>query len=173
MTNIELCLNAIKVIFTDKGVISVCATVVGVLIGFALSQWVAYKTRKRKLKAHWSAIQEEVDICKERGEEFINVNITAPLYRLPLQSYKTSIPIILQEGDVTSQQVKSLIKYFQQAHHFNRGLDIAEKLFVNGGNFNNINNRNKLYAKKLCPGNGGELYSEVASVLEVKVTNER
>ena len=55
------------------------ATLGGGFLGYFLNGHSNNRNRKRKLKAHWAVIREEADICKERAEEFLKGNISAPL----------------------------------------------------------------------------------------------
>ena len=74
-------------------VAALSGAIVGALLTFFLTEWIF--RIKRKLKSHWQALKEEAEICREKSEEFVKKNITAPLYRLPILSYKTSFPVIL------------------------------------------------------------------------------
>lgn len=94
-----------------------------IVFGFLLGTIPPWLARKRRLKAHWAALSAEIDICKEKGESYISQSIAAPLYRMPLDGYRHSYPVLLAEGALTEREVKTLSTFFAQAEDINRGLD--------------------------------------------------
>ena len=98
---------------------------IGVAIGFGLAQLPPLWNRKRRLLAQWSAMRAEMRMCDDSIEHLLNHGIPAPLYRLPVDAFRHSYPVLLAEGDVSEQDVLALGRYIGWVHDINRGLDIA------------------------------------------------
>jgi len=163
----------------SSGLWGLLGVIIGSLLTFLLTEWHNFKITKNKLKSHWQALKEEAEICKIKADEFINDSITAPLYRLPTMLYQTSFPFILANDKLSKEETSSVILYFTQVDHFNRGLDIAEKKHLKRELTRNasealfgrtkvqeINNRNKLYATELSKTH---LYLNLKRIFENKL----
>lgn len=96
-----------------------------ILIGFVLGFVPSWLDRKRRLKTHLHAIRAEMQLARERGNMLLNDNVMAPVYRLPVSTYQTSVPVLLAEGLLSEQGALSLGNYFCQVQDINRGLDNA------------------------------------------------
>jgi hypothetical protein len=76
--------------------IEVALLLFGILIGL-LPPWFA---RKRRLKTHWCALRAEMDECSDKAGILLRDNIQSPLYRLPVNAFTISFPIVLADGAV-------------------------------------------------------------------------
>ncbi|MFH0344169.1 MAG: hypothetical protein ACHBNF_19070 [Chromatiales bacterium] len=82
------------------------------VVGFALGHVPGWLDRKRKLRTHWRAIDAEMVLLKEKSETLLKDEVRAPLYRLPVVAYETSFPILLAEGAVTEEEIKTIGRCF-------------------------------------------------------------
>jgi hypothetical protein len=97
----------------------------GVIVGFLLSQGVNFFDWRRRMKAHWAALDAEIDIAERFATEYRTAGIKAPLYRLPTLALETALPALLREGVMTGTQVDSIESYALLVQDINRGLDLA------------------------------------------------
>lgn len=148
------------------------AGVVAVLVGFLFSEWKLNHNRKRKLKAHWASLLTELEISRQKANTYLSDKIAAPLYRLPMEAFQTSFPVILAEDDIEEKELNSLINFFSVVQDLNRGLEMTAQLHIEGEKkesqtFHDVANRNILYAKKLCKADDEDsTYVEAKKVIE-------
>lgn len=102
------------------------AAVVGVALGFLLSEAKDWALRRRRRRAHWAALRAELDLCKEAAEMYLGDKVAAPTYRLPVVAYENALPSLLSEGVVSKEQAVALTKFFMQVETLNRGLDQSQ-----------------------------------------------
>jgi hypothetical protein len=69
-----------------------------VLLGFGLGRLPPWLDRKRRLESHWQALRGELLLCTERVNIFLEVNVKAPLYRLPTRAFDAALKALLGEG---------------------------------------------------------------------------
>jgi len=100
-----------------------------ILFGFALGQVPDWIKRKRRLRAHWTAVWAEVNICTEMAMKYTDDNIAAPLYRLPTDVYDSSFTALLGEGDLESKEAAEISIFFNLVKEINRGLDNAAEMY--------------------------------------------
>ena len=135
--------------------VGVATALVSTLFGFWISEWKSSRDRKRRLKTHWASLLNELEICHEKASIVFESKIAAPLFRLPIEAYQTSIPVILSEDEIDADELHSLVKFFSTVQDLNRGLEMARHLHMEGKGIEDpllidIANRNKLYARDLC-----------------------
>ncbi len=149
----------------------VIGTLLGVLLGFLLSEVKHFWVRRRRIKAHWAALRAELELSRLRAQSYLEDNIRAPLYRLPTEAFDTSVPFLLSEGAIREEELSTISKSFSNIKDFNRGLGFATELLgsvADEGNelLDKVANRNILYAKQLIPGQDPEeSYSEALCVI--------
>jgi hypothetical protein len=113
---------------------------VGVLLGFVLSEGKEMLLRRRRRRAHWGALRAELDFCGRLAETDIQDGVIAPLYRLPTVAYSQSFPALLSDGALDETEVQSLMQFFSEVETLNRGLDLAQTAREN-------NNEHALHAE--------------------------
>jgi hypothetical protein len=102
--------------------------IAGVVVGFALSYGTDYVRRKRSLKVHWETLGAEIRICAIRASNYLYGSVSAPLYRLPLDAYKTSFPVLLAEADLKPNEYMAIGEFYSWANDINRGLENADEM---------------------------------------------
>lgn len=144
-----------------------------VLLGFFLGLVPGWWSRKQRLKVHWAALRAEVALCREKADTYLNDNVMAPLYRLPMKAFETSYPVLLADADVAENEVKELSRLYGQIEDLNRGLDNAAELAQRNQTdlLKTEYKRNCLKAKELIPPEEGNenLYSKGLAVIESKL----
>jgi len=102
--------------------------ILGVLVGFLLSQGVQYIQRRRRLRAHWTALNVAIVQCCRWADRYRTDRVIAPLYRLPAALFEVSLPVLLAEGNMTSwPEISSLVEFGSLVDQINRGLDLADE----------------------------------------------
>ena len=104
----------------------IAASLSGVALGFVLANVRDWWSRRRRRKAHWSALGAELEFCRHHAEVYSRDYIAAPLYRLPTVAYRHSLPALLAEGAVNEGDLDPLMVYFNEVETLNRGLDLAQ-----------------------------------------------
>jgi hypothetical protein len=127
------------------------------VVGFVLGHVPRWLDRKRELRTHWRAIHAEMILLKEKLETLLKDKVRAPLYRLPVVAYETSFPILLAEGAVTEEEIKTIGRCFNLVQDINRGIDNATELYKTGSDkLEKEYKRNCLKVKALLIGNAGQ-----------------
>jgi len=103
--------------------------VLGVVLGFLLSWVLQWFSGKKKCKTHWAALSAEVEKWKEMAEGYLKDDVVAPLGRLPVSCFQTSLPVLLAEAAVAKEELSVLMDLFCQVQSFNRGLDMTTDLY--------------------------------------------
>jgi hypothetical protein len=140
----------------------------GMLVGL-IPGWAA---RKRRLKTHWRALRAELILCNEKATMVFSAEplVMAPLYRLPLTTYRTSFAVLLSDGAVSEADVRVLGRFFGQVEDINRGLDNAAAMFSTGHTekLQQEFDRNCLKARGLVEPQAGEpsLYVQALAVVD-------
>jgi hypothetical protein len=95
-------------------------------------------------------LKAETTICFETAEKLVESSYPSPLGRLPVIAYQNSLPILLAEGDLSENEVSSLLTFYGKVEQINRGLDQAEVRLVNKPDLlQREHNRNRFKAEKL------------------------
>ena len=102
------------------------SALIGVILGFALSEGSRLLGGWRRNKTNFKAIKSEVDYCSELAEVYLGDRIMAPLYRLPTNAYEASLPQLLSSSVINEDELKAVQKFYMEVESFNRGLDQAE-----------------------------------------------
>ena len=125
-----------------------------ILFGFVLAFVPNWLDRKRKLRAHWHAINAELSLIEEKADAYIDHGIMAPLYRLPHKTYDSSFQMLLTEGAITGEEVISIERFYDLVKDINRGLDQIQEYLVqdNKEGINREYSRNKLKVLELNVG---------------------
>ena len=117
-----------------------------VAFGFFLGLIPPWLNRKRRLKAHWGSLRVEIELCREKATGYPSAGIAAPLYRLPVDAFRYSFPVLLAEGVLEPNDVRALSRFYGHVEDIDRGLDqIADVPF--GTEHDPL--RNKLFSR-LC-----------------------
>jgi hypothetical protein len=106
----------------------VVAVVVGVVLGFVLSQAAEACKRRKRRKAHFGALRAEIELCREFAQTYLSSDKKLPLYRLPTKTYETALPALLADGVLKELEVRVLTEFFAQVETLNRGLDQAQDM---------------------------------------------
>jgi hypothetical protein len=102
-------------------VTEILAVVIGFVLGFGVAQW----ERRRRLKAHWAALDVEIEMAGRAATTYRNDSVKAPLYRLPTIAFEHSLPALLAEGALKPAELESLMSFGLLVQDINRGLDQA------------------------------------------------
>lgn len=123
----------------------------GALITLIVTWIKSYCDIKKELQSHWAFIGAEVEICGEHAKTFLRDNKKAPLYRLPLTAYKNSFPFIISRGKLAKDDIDNIVSFFNAVDTFNRGMDYASLMEMQGNqkNLDSQYNRNKLKAERI------------------------
>jgi hypothetical protein len=142
-----------------QDILSVGMPLVGVVIGFGMREAMEWRQRKRRRRAHFAALNAEIEFCRETARTLIDAGIAAPLYRFPMTFYEHSMPELLRLGLFDDSEAKALARYYAQVESLNRGLDQAHE-FYRGDNdklMRDEYSRCQLKAKELLQGNKDEV----------------
>lgn len=124
-----------------------------VVLGFCLGLIPPWLNRQRRMKLHWQALRAENLIAIERVTEFLNENIAAPLYRLPLRAYDAALKALLHEAaNLTPDKLKVLYEAADLIGDINRGLDYCADLANNDAQAGALaanDQRNRMKAERL------------------------
>ena len=96
-----------------------------VILGFVLALIPNYLQRRRRLRAHWSALGAEAELCAQFAMTYLTAGVEAPLYRLPEAAFTTSFPALLSDAGVKGEEVTGLESFWCLVQDINRGLDNA------------------------------------------------
>ena len=99
------------------------AGVLGVVVGFILATLKESVYRRQRLRAHWSALHVELQMCQRSASVYLDTGVVAPLYRLPTKAFDSSLAALLTEGDVRASELKPLTRCALKVQEINRGLD--------------------------------------------------
>jgi hypothetical protein len=99
------------------------AGLVGVVLGFVLGFVKDWKLRRNRTTGHWGALKEEIEICADFAETYLNAGVMAPLYRLPRAALASSLSALLADGDITRGEYRALTLFGELVADINRGLD--------------------------------------------------
>jgi hypothetical protein len=148
---------------------------VGVIIGAllaALLTWIpASLDRKRRIKANWHIIDQDIVLSHGRLSTLAKGDVLSPLYRLPLLGYEISLPALVADSAIGPDQYLVLSDFFLQVQDINRGLDQAASA-VSISNDHAIkleSNRNGLKARALLQGREGDpepLYDQAKRIVQ-------
>jgi hypothetical protein len=145
-----------------------------ILFGFFLGNIPVWLARKRRLRAHWCALRAGIIQCNETAKILLKDRVAAPLYRLPLNSYHASFPVLLADGAVSENEILTIGRFFSLAEDINRGLDNADKMSA-AADYKLLQqefNRNCLKAKEMVEAREGSisLSDEVIQLIEFKLS---
>jgi hypothetical protein len=144
-----------------------------IVVGFVLAWVPQWLDRKRKIRAHWSAIRAEMVIQRENAIEYKAADVLAPLYRLPYVAFTVGLPQLLLEGQITEEENLVIGRYGALVQDINRGLDQATEL-RGAGRISELHQEyNRLLLKVHSLTQGAEdreaLYDAALSILDRKV----
>lgn len=104
----------------------VIAAVTGAAIAFVLVVSYDWLRARRKRRAHFAALEAEMDYCNDLAQTYLRDRIAAPLYRLPTVAYANSLPALLSEAALGKTDTRNLLQFFNEVETLNRGLEQAE-----------------------------------------------
>lgn len=94
-----------------------------VWFGFTLHGWADSRREDRAFKSHFDALGMEIRRCGKLAATYLDDNVESPLYRLPCDAYRLSLPVLYGVGLVTGDQADKFQEFYLQAEQVNRGLD--------------------------------------------------
>jgi hypothetical protein len=137
---------------------------IGVALGFALSQGVEWVKRRKRHDAFWHAINAELKFSGGLAEVFLDDTVLAPLYRLPRSAFETCYPQLLADGAISAAESRALMTFFNEVETLNRGLDLATDHSGDPVKLHAEHQRNRIKAEHLAPPDG-PLYKEAAAAI--------
>ena len=148
-----------------------------VLLGFVISLVPVLFERRRRAKAHWSALSAEADISGRLAGIYLRDKVAAPLYRLPVEAFTVSFPALLADGAIAKDEITDLAWFWGRVQDINRGLDNANSA-ANSDESDRLAreaNRLELKCRDLLEGSGGKEGSAetVRRILESHAPSKR
>ena len=142
----------------------------GVVVGFVLSEGSKVFWSSRTNKTNFKAIRAEIEFCKEIAEVYLSQNIMAPLYRMPTKAYEASLPQLLSSSAIEEEELKAVQKFYMEVESFNRGLDQAELARNDDAKLKAEYKRNQGKASYLTntANNEKNYYNEVGRLLTIR-----
>jgi hypothetical protein len=104
----------------------VTAAITGAVVAFLLVVSYEWLRTRRRRRAHFAALEAEMDYCNDLAQIYLRDRVAAPLYRLPTVAYKNSLPALLAEASLSDGETRSLLEFFNEVEALNRGLEQAE-----------------------------------------------
>jgi hypothetical protein len=137
---------------------------IGVMLGFLLSQGVEWIRRRKRHNAFWHAINAELIYSGELAEVFLTDPVQAPLYRLPRSAFETCYPQLLADGAISEAESRALMTFFNEVETLNRGLDLATDHSGDPVKLRAEYERNRKKAKRLA-SQDGPLYKQAFAAI--------
>ena len=131
----------------------IVTAIVGVVVGFILSEAKSAFSNNKRNKTNFKALKAEIDFCSYLANVYVNDNIMAPLYRLPTNAYEASLPQLLGASAIDETELKAVQQFYMEVESLNRGLDQAELARDNSDKLKTEYNRNLGKARFLLPSN--------------------
>lgn len=155
----------------------IIAALLGVATGFLLSLGADWWRGRMRRRAHWAALNAEIEYCRGLAETYIRDNIAAPLHRLPTVAYANSLPALLQSAALNDSDMRNLLGFFNEVETLNRGLDQAEGArliedpVARNAKLTDEYARNRLKAERLVPidSRSPSYYDRAKSVVELRL----
>lgn len=149
---------------------------VGSVLAILAAIWIAWRynavaarkegrDREERRKGHWAALGAEIELCREHAQVFLKDSVMAPSYRLPTIALEISIPALLSDGQLSSDEYRSLVRFYLQVSTLNRGLEQANAVRDDGAKLDVEYERNFLKATELVRG-PDTLYNAARQVVE-------
>ena len=146
--------------------------IIGAFIGAAVSQFFYWWRKRTRTKNNFGAISAEVDLAKEFADQLSTDLVMAPSYRLPTLAYESTFPSILAAGGVSTDEARTLMKFYSLVESINRGLDLAAGIPHTADSIkaedhpvlSAYHSRNCAKADKIIP-----LHYEVRKILDAKL----
>ena len=143
--------------------------------GFLLGLLPSWFQRKRRLRTHWCAIRADISLCRDRAWNLLKDHVQSPLYRLPLDAYQASYPVLLADGAVSEAEVLKLGEFFGLVQDINRGLDNAATIYMSGdvvaNKLTSEFNRNVMKTEKLFSTSDGPcVIDQVVALVDRRIS---
>ena len=104
----------------------IVAAIVGVIVGFILSEGRRSFGEKSRNKTNFCALRAEINFCSDLAKIYVKDRKMAPLYRLPTAAYEAALPQLLSASAINEVELKAIQQFYMQVESLNRGLDQAE-----------------------------------------------
>jgi hypothetical protein len=88
------------------------AALAGVFVGFLLSELKDRRNRARRCRAHWRAIEGDLELSRSNAATYLAAHIDAPAYRLPAYAFASAVVEVMKDGDVGEDDYRPLLEYF-------------------------------------------------------------
>lgn len=137
--------------------VSLTSGLVGALVTAGIGRIKDRSERRRIESGLWAFLRTELQMCGAIAKGYLDGGVEAPIYRMPLQAYEHSLPALLSTGKVGENDGERLVRYFVNAHAFNRALEHAQLALDRGDATRRQKevDRARLKARKLRPGDPG------------------
>jgi hypothetical protein len=99
---------------------------VGVVVGWLLSEVVRRRDRSTRRGAQWGALRAEMHLCRGLADTYRRDPYKAPSYRLPTTAYRAAFAALLGDGAVAEDEARVLTEFFSEVETINRGLDYTQ-----------------------------------------------
>ena len=159
--------NAAQVI-TVVGTIA--GTLIGALIGFFSTQIAEWLKRRRHHKAYWGAIRAEMEICEEHGKAYLQDSVEAPSYRLPKIAFEKGFPVLLEDGGVSPEAAKAVLRYYAQVDQMNRVLEQAHKAYEADNDDMRQREKKRLLLKAKHVSSSGDYHGKAIAAVDAAIT---
>ena len=130
---------------------AILIAVLGAFLGWILHVLYEKVKTKNLIRSNIDSILQEFAACVEFCNEYLAAGILAPLYRLPIDTFKVSYPLLLEHGLIDKDLALKFILFYEKVCELNRGLDIAHDVYINDKNekMSDIGSRNAGKAKSI------------------------
>ena len=97
-------------------------------IGFFSNYLLQFFQKRKRIRNHLGAISVEADIAKDYAHQLTADIVVSPSYRLPVLSYESTFSLILSEGALTADEIKTIMEFYSLVDSINRGLDLIASI---------------------------------------------
>ncbi len=126
------------------------ATFLGALLGYFAATRQEGRRDKQLQVALKAALLAEVETCVSRANTYLNENVVAPAYRMPVSVHDSAFTQLISAGGIPSgNDVRAVIEFHQQVQQINFLLDEIHRSLPEGLHPNSraMNERGRLIAK--------------------------
>lgn len=128
-------------------VVSLAATFIGAGLAYLAATFQQRKREAKLRKANAVALLAEVERCVAYANTYLQQNIMAPAYRLPVTIYAGSFPQLIADGKLSYADVQAVLDFYSQVQQVNWLLDEIHRHRLDDNDGMQSTERNRLVAK--------------------------
>lgn len=139
--------------------------VVGIGVALAFPIILAKRARRKERQGHLETIAADVLMAERQARVYLQANIMAPAYRLPLLGLRSALPALLADGTLHGSDGAVLSQFYIDATSFNYCLDVAQGHRSRGRSPAPEHGRARTKARHLVGGTRNSRYDAAVPVL--------